>query len=222
MIGPNVVIGKDVQLGERSIIYANTVVETSSTIGEDCIIYSNVTIGYSTQIGNRVTIKSGSVIGGEGYGFAQDSNRKSHRIPQTGIVVIEDDVVIGANNCVDRATYFETRIGRGTKFDNLCHVAHNVKIGEDCLLTAGFIVAGSTTIGNRLIASGQTGILDHLTIVDDVVLVHKPGLSEDILEKGIYAGMPIQPLQSYLKNAAIVRKLTDLRSKVLELEKKLK
>ncbi|MBL8018861.1 MAG: UDP-3-O-(3-hydroxymyristoyl)glucosamine N-acyltransferase [Leptospirales bacterium] len=221
VIGPGCVIGKSAKLGNNSVIMANTVIEYDARIGEDCVIYSNVFIGYGCRIGNRVIIQPGSVIGSEGYGFSQDSKKHSHRIPQTGIVVIEDDVRVGANNCIDRAAYAETRIGRGTKFDNLCHVAHNVQIGEDCLLTANLVVAGSTKVGNRVIASGMTGILDHLVVGDDVILVQRAGVTANVTEPGIYAGLPLQPLADYLKNQAVARKLQDMKKDIADLKKKL-
>ena len=221
-IGPNVVIGQNVTLGERCIVQTGSIIEANVKTGDDCVIYSNVVLGYDTIIGNKVYIKSGTVIGSEGFGFAQSSDKSYHRIPQTGIVVIEDDVHIGANCCIDRAVYHETRIKRGTKFDNLCHVAHNVEIGEDCALTAGFIVAGSTKIGSRVITSGQCGILDHLTIVDDVVLLVRPGVSNDVKESGIYAGTPLQSFSEFQKSQAIHRNLPELRKRISELEKKIK
>lgn len=221
VVGPGCVIGKNVKVANNTVIMANTVIEYDALIGEDCVIYSNVFIGYGCKIGNRVIIQPGSVIGSEGYGFSQDSKKHSHRIPQTGIVVIEDDVRVGANNCIDRAAYAETRIGRGTKFDNLCHVAHNVQIGEDCLLTANLIVAGSTKIGNRVIASGMTGILDHLVVGDDVILVQRAGVTANVTEPGVYAGLPLQPLADYLKNQAVARKLQDMKKDISDLKKKL-
>jgi len=220
ILGPNAVIGRDVQMGENCVIMANSTIESGASIGEGTVIHPGVIVGYNSVIGKNVIIKSGSVIGSEGFGFAQDQNRRSYRIPQTGRVVIEDDVVIGANNCIDRATYNETRIGRGTKLDNLCHVAHNVQIGEDCLLTAGFVVAGSTKIGNRVIASGQTGILDHLSIADDCIFVHRAGVTENIEKADIYAGLPVLPLKTYMKNIAIFRKIDNIRKSILNLEKK--
>lgn len=216
-IGPGVVIGKDVVIGENSVILARTVIEHGVRIGDHTWIHPGVVIGYNSIIGNGVIIKSGAILGSEGFGFAQDKNRKSYRIPQTGIVRIGDDVVIGAGCCIDRATYGETSIGNGTKMDNLCHIAHNVKIGKDCLLTAGFIVAGSTTIGDRMIASGQTGILDHLRITDDVVLLHRAGVTDHIEKPGAYAGLPLQPLTEYLRNTVIIKKLTGLRKQLREL-----
>lgn len=220
IIGPGVIIGKDSEIGMNSVIMANTVIENGVKIGSNCVIHPNVVIGYECVIGSGVIIQSGSVVGSEGFGFAQDKTGKSHRIPQVGKVIIEDNVRIGANCCFDRATYQETRIKSGTKFDNLCHVAHNVEIGEDCLLTAGFIIAGSTKLGNRVIASGQTGILDHLEIVDDVILLHKAGVHKSIKKPGAYASVPVQPLNDYIKNTALIQKLGDFRKKITELEKK--
>ena len=219
-VGPGSVIGKDVVIGKDSVIMPNAVVEYGAKIGEACVIYPGVYIGYECVIGNRVVIKPGSVIGSEGYGFAQDSGRQHHRIPQTGNVVLEDDVLIGANNCIDRANYGETRVGRGTKMDNLCHIAHNVTIGRDCLLTAGFVVAGSTKIGDRMIASGQAGILDHLEIAPDVILVQRAGVTASIKEPGIYAGLPVETLPDYMKSTAIHRKLPEMKKELNELKRK--
>jgi UDP-3-O-[3-hydroxymyristoyl] glucosamine N-acyltransferase len=222
IVGPGAVVGANVSIGQGSVIMARAVVEHDATIDEGVIIHPGAIVGYGTRIGKRSQIKSGAVLGGEGFGFSQDAQRVSHRIPQMGVVVIEDDVIIGSNCCIDRATYDETRIGRGTKMDNLCHIAHNVKIGEDCLLTAGFIVAGSTTIGDRVIASGQVGILDHLEVASDTILLHRAGVTENIIESGMYAGLPIQPLAQYMKNAAIAKKLSELRKKIIDMEKQLK
>jgi UDP-3-O-[3-hydroxymyristoyl] glucosamine N-acyltransferase len=221
-IGPNVIIGKNVHLGERVIIQANTIIEADVKIGDDVWILANCVIGYKTEIGNRVIIKYGSVLGGEGFGFVPDAKKTYFRIPQTGKIVIEDDVVIGSNNCIDRAAYNETRVKRGTKFDNFVHIAHNVTVGEDVILTAGCIIAGSTVVGNRVIMSGQTGVLDHLKIADDVILVQRAGVMSDIKQAGIYAGTPPQPLSDYLKNSAVARKLTDLKAQVSNLEKTVK
>lgn len=221
-IGPNAIIGRNVKIGRNVYIGPNTVVEENAEIGDDVTILANCIIGHDCKIMNRVLIKYGTVIGGEGFGFVPDSKKTYHRIPQTGVIVIEEDVVVGSNNCIDRAAYTETRIRRGTKFDNLVHIAHNVTVGEDVILTAGCIIAGSTVVGNRVIMSGQTGVLDHLKIADDVILVQRAGVANDIKEPGIYAGIPLQPLSDYLKNSAIAKKLTELKSQLSLLEKKLK
>jgi UDP-3-O-[3-hydroxymyristoyl] glucosamine N-acyltransferase len=218
-IEPRAVIGQNVKIGNDVRIMAGVVIENDVCIGDNTIIQPCAVIGYSCVVGSDVLIGSGSVIGSEGYGFAQDLNKKSFAIPQTGIVVIEDRVRVGANNCIDRAAYFETRIGAGTKLDNLCHIAHNVTIGEDCLLTSMLCVAGSTKIGNRVITSGQTGIVDHVTICDDVVLLYKAGVNKDISSPGAYAGTPIAPLNEFMKNTAVLRSAADLKKRVIELEK---
>ena len=200
-------------------IMAGAVVEHDVEIGDDTIVHPNAVIGYGCRLGREVVVGPGSIVGSEGFGFAQDAQRRSHAIPQTGIVVIEDRVRLGANNTIDRATYSQTRIGAGTKFDNLCHVAHNVDIGEDCLLTAMFSIAGSSRVGNRVMASGQTGIIDHVEVCDDVVLVHRAGVVKDIDQPGVHAALPAQPLDEYLRNTAAARKGAELRRRVAELER---
>jgi len=218
-VEPNAVVGRNTRIGARCRIMAGAVIEHDVTIGDDSVVHPRAVVGYGCRLGSEVVIGPGSVIGSEGFGFAQDAARRSHPIPQTGIVVIGDRVRVGANNTIDRATYAETRIGAGTKFDNLCHVAHNVQIGEDCLLTAMLCVAGSSRIGNRVRASGQTGIIDHVEICDDVVLVHRAGVVKDISTPGVHASLPAQPLETYLKNTAAARSGAELRKRVAEIEK---
>jgi len=218
-VEPRAVIGRNVRIGARTRILAGTVIEHDAIIGEDCVVHPGVVIGYGCRLGSQVVVGAGSVIGSEGFGFAQDAQRRSHAIPQTGIVVIGDRVRIGANNCIDRATYAETRIGAGTKFDNLCHVAHNVEIGDDCLLTAMFCVAGSSKVGNRVIASGQTGVIDHVSVCDDAVLVHRAGVVKDITTPGMHAALPAQPFEDYLRNTAAARDGAGLRRRVAKLER---
>jgi UDP-3-O-[3-hydroxymyristoyl] glucosamine N-acyltransferase len=219
IIGPGVVIGRNVNIGSGSIIKANTVLEQDAVVGENCILYPNVVVSYACELGNRVILKSGCVIGMEGFGFAQDENGHSHRIPQTGKVVIEDDVVMGSQCNVDRATWGETRIRAGCKFDALCHIAHNADIGEDCIIVAQTGVAGSSTLGKRVIVSGQSAITDHVTITDDVTLVQRAGVINNIDEPGVYAGTPVQPVKDYFRNSAVAHKLVELRKQVRQLEK---
>jgi UDP-3-O-[3-hydroxymyristoyl] glucosamine N-acyltransferase len=221
VVEPRAVIGRNTRIGARCRIMAGAVIEHDVTLGTGCVVHPTAVIGYGCRLGSEVVVGAGSVIGSEGFGFAQDAARRSHAIPQTGVVVIGDRVRIGANNCIDRASYAETRIGAGTKFDNLCHVAHNVQIGEDCLLTAMLCVAGSSRIGNRVMTSGQTGIIDHVEICDDVVLVHRAGVVKDIDTPGVHAALPALPLETYLKNTAATRGGPELRRRVAELEKSL-
>ena len=221
-IAPNVVIGENTRLGDRCRLLAGVVIENDVEIGSDCIFHPNCVIGYNCKIGNEVEIGAGTIIGSEGYGFAQDQNRKSYKVPQTGCVVIEDRVLLGACNTIDRATYGQTRIGAGTKTDNIVHIAHNVEIGQDCLFTPMLAVAGSSKIGDRCITSGQTEVSDHMHICNDVVLFHRAGVTRDITESGMYAGLPTQPLNQYMKNTAHFRKLNALNKKVMALEKVIK
>ena len=219
IIGPGVVLGRNVKLGHRAVIMANCVVEENAQIGDATVLHPGVVIGYDCEIGARCIVKSGCVIGMEGFGFAQDQQRKSYRIPQLGKVVIEDDVVLGANCTVDRATYGETRICSGVKIDTLCHIAHNVKLDEDVIIASQTSIAGSTYIGKRVLMSGQTGVLDHLSINDDVVLVQRAGVISDIDKPGMYAGHPVQPVRQYFKNAAVQMQLTEMKKRLDKLEK---
>jgi len=221
IIGPGVVIGRNVKIGSGSIIKANSVLEQDAVVGENCILHPNVVVSHACELGNRVMLKSGCVIGMEGFGFAQDDKGRSHRIPQTGKVVIEDDVVMGSQCNVDRATWGETRIRAGSKFDALVHIAHNADIGEDCIIVAQTGVAGSSTLGKRVIVSGQCAITDHVKITDDVTLVQRAGVINNIDEPGVYAGTPVQPVKDYFRNSAVAHKLVELRKQVRQLEKKL-
>ncbi len=219
IIGPGVVIGRNVKIGSGSIIKANSVLEQDAVVGEECILYPNVVVSYACELGNRVILKSGCVIGMEGFGFAQDENGRSYRIPQTGKVVIEDDVLMGSQCNVDRAAWGETRIRAGCKFDALCHIAHNADIGENCIIVAQTGIAGSSTLGKRVIVSGQSAITDHVTITDDVTLVQRAGVINNIDEPGVYAGTPVQPVKDYFRNSAVAHKLVELRKQVRQLEK---
>ena len=221
-VGPGSVIGCDTRLGERLVVQANVVIENNVKIGDDSLIQSSVFIGRGAVVGKRVIIKPGSIIGAEGFGFSPDQDKHFHRVPQKGIVVVEDDVVIGSNCNIDRATYGETRISRGTKLDALCHIAHNVFIDKDCIVVAQTGVAGSSRLGKRVIVSGQSAISDHKTVTDDVVLVHRCGVTEDILEPGMYAATPAQPFNEYIRNIAIYHKLHKLRHDFNSLAKQVK
>jgi UDP-3-O-[3-hydroxymyristoyl] glucosamine N-acyltransferase len=220
VIGPGVVIGKDVMLGARVVLMPNVVIEKGASIGAETVLHPGCVVGYDCEIGAGVILKAGCVIGSEGFGFAQDERRRNYRIPHTGKVIIEDRVVIGANTNIDRATYGATIVRSGAVIDAMCHLGHNVEIGEDCILCAHTGISGSTRFGKRVIASGQTGTLDHVTVADDVVLLHRAGLNNSIKTPGMYAGGPTQPLQQYLKNMAIMPKLYDMYTRLKALEKK--
>ena len=219
-IGPNVVIEKNVVIGENVHLMANVVIEHNAQIGDNTLIHPGTIIGWACEIGKDCLILSNSVIGGEGFGYAQDAQFNHHRIPQTGKVIIGNRVTIGAVNTIDRGTYDATIIGDGCIFDNICHVAHNVQIGENCIILSGFLCAGSSVLGNRVVASGGTMIKDHVEICDNTYLVHRAGVIEHITKAGIYAGAPVMPMQQYVKSNAIYRELGELRKMVLDLSKK--
>ena len=148
VIGPGVVVGKDVTLGNRVVLMANVVIEKNARIGANTVLHPGCTVGYDCEIGAEVILKAGCVIGSEGFGFAQDEKRRNYRIPHTGKVIVEDRVVIGANTNIDRATYGATLIRSGAVIDAMCHIGHNVEIGEDCILCAHTGISGSTKFGN--------------------------------------------------------------------------
>ncbi len=221
MIAPNVVIGREAVIGEDCVIMAATVIEYGAKIGNHTVIHPGCVIGYDCEIGNNVIIRSGSIIGSEGFGFAQDEKRKHHRIPQTGKVKIGDRVVVGANNCFDRAAYKETIISSGCIFDNMVHVAHNVFMDEDCIIVAQSGIAGSSRLGKRVILSGQCGVIDHVNIVDDVVLVRRGAAFADVDKPGVYAWEPLMPLGDYMRGTVVLRKLGEMYKKVQSLEKRI-
>ncbi|NOQ77248.1 MAG: UDP-3-O-(3-hydroxymyristoyl)glucosamine N-acyltransferase [Methylococcaceae bacterium] len=219
VIGPGVVIGARVQLGAGVVVMANSVIEFDTIIGARTVIYPSCVISYDCHIGEDCVLKAGCVIGSDGQGFAQDKYFHHHRIPQTGRVVIGNKVVIGSVTTIDRATYTETKVHDGTIIDAQCHLAHNVIIEEDCILVAQTGIAGSSHFGKRVIASGQTGVLDHVHVPDDTMLLHRAGVHSSIKESGIYAYGPVQPFKKYTKNIAIFQRLSEVWSRLKKLEK---
>ena len=217
-IGPNAVVGANVILGDDVIIRAGVGVEHDAQIGDGSVVHVNANIGYGCILGKKVIVKANAVIGGEGFGFAQDEQHNYNRIPHTGIAVLEDEVRIGSCSCVDRATFGKTVVEQGTKVDNLVHIAHNCVIGENTILISQTGIAGSTVLGKRVICSGQTGMLDHKTIGDDVVLVHRAAIIEDVLEPGMYGGNPLLPYREHMKRRRWNKKLKSLEQKVAELK----
>ena len=200
-IGPQVTIGERVAVGARSTIMAGCVVMDDARIGSDCVIYPNCVIREGVQIGDRVILQPGVVLGGDGYGFVWDGSRHV-KIPQLGTVVIEDEVEIGANCTIDRGRFTATRIGRGTKIDNLVMVGHNVQIGGDCLFVAQSGIAGSTRIGNRVTLAGQVGVVGHIEIGDDVTVLGQSMVTKNIEEAGAYGGSPARPAQLWHRAVA--------------------
>lgn len=216
----HVVIADHAKIGNNTIIYPHTYVGAEATIGDESLLYPNVTIGERCHVGQRVVIHSGAVIGSDGFGFIT-INGSHQKVPQVGNVVIEDDVEIGANSAIDRATISSTIVKRGTKVDNLVHIAHNVVIGEDCFLVAQTGIAGSTKVGNHVTFAGQSGCVGHLTISDNCVFAAKAGVIGDVPAGSFYAGFPARPHKEWLRAEASANKVPDLIKKVRDLEKRL-
>ncbi|HZJ44653.1 MAG TPA: UDP-3-O-(3-hydroxymyristoyl)glucosamine N-acyltransferase [Pyrinomonadaceae bacterium] len=221
-IGACVVIGKNVEISEEVCIHPNATIYDDVKIGRASVIHSGVAVRERTLIGERVIIHNNSVIGCDGFGYAKDEERRWLKIPQAGRVVIEDDVEIGAATTIDRASVGESRIGRGTKLDNMVQVGHSCTIGEDALLCAQVGLAGSSHIGNRVILAGQAGVAGHLTIGDDVVLTAKSATSHDIPAGKIISGIPAFDNRDWLRATAAYRRLGDMARTVRELEKRVK
>jgi UDP-3-O-[3-hydroxymyristoyl] glucosamine N-acyltransferase len=219
-IYPGAVVAAGAQVGARTVLYPGVFIGQEAVVGADCILYSNVTVREKCILGNRVILQPGVAIGGDGFGFAPDSGTYE-KIPQVGNVVLEDDVELGANTCVDRAALGSTRIGKGTKVDNLVQIAHNVVIGENTIIVSQTGISGSTHIGNQVVMGGQVGLAGHLKIGDHVTLATRTGVMEDIPEKGVYWGSPSSPMSVEMKNVAAYRQLPDMIKRLRRLEKTL-
>ncbi|HMQ79322.1 MAG TPA: UDP-3-O-(3-hydroxymyristoyl)glucosamine N-acyltransferase [Ignavibacteria bacterium] len=206
-IGAHCFIGEKVTVGARVSVLPNTVIMAGSEISDDVLIYPNVTIYQGTKIGKRVIIHSGTVIGSDGFGQAKNPDGTFQKIPQKGIVVIEDDVEIGSNCTIDRATMGETIIRRGVKLDNMIQIAHNVEIGENTVIAAQSGVAGSTKIGKNCMIGGKVGIVGHISICDNVILTAATNVSKSINEPGMYSGYRSQPMRAELRQEAVIRAL---------------
>ncbi|PID61248.1 MAG: UDP-3-O-(3-hydroxymyristoyl)glucosamine N-acyltransferase [Ignavibacteriae bacterium] len=219
-IGKNVVIGENCKIGENSKIYHNTVIMENCSIGNNVLIFPNVTIRENTQIGNNVIIHSGTVIGSDGFGYTPDANGVYNKIPQIGNVIIEDDVEIGSNVSIDRAAVSSTIIRKGVKLDNLVQIAHNVKIGENTVMSAQTGISGSAVIGKNCIFAGQVGSVGHIEIADNVIVGAQSGISKSIKKPGTYFGYPVKELQTSLKLEAHIRSLPKYLERIKQLEKK--
>lgn len=219
-IAPLAFIGPNVTIGTNSIVYPGVVLLKDVRIGNECILYPGATVRENCIIGNRVILHNGVVIGSDGFGFAPHQN-KYIKIPQLGRVIIEDDVEIGANTTIDRATLGSTLIKKGTKLDNQIQVAHNVVIGENTVIASLTGIAGSSEIGNNVTIGGQVGIVGHIKIADGVVLGAKSGVSKDITEKAVMWGTPVNPVMRQKRIEAGIRHLPEIEKKVKVLEKEL-
>jgi len=219
-IGANVYIGAGVMVGSKTQIFPNCVILDDSKIGDDSILYPSVTIRENCSIGDRVVIHNGAVIGSDGFGFAFHEG-KYHKIPQVGKVVIEDNVEIGANTTIDRATMGETIIKKGVKLDNLIQIAHNCIIDENTVIAAQTGISGSTSVGKNVVIAGQVGLVGHIKIGDGVQLGAQSGVTKDIPDGEIYFGYPARPVMHTKRIEAVVNNLPDLIKRIRRLEKEI-
>jgi UDP-3-O-[3-hydroxymyristoyl] glucosamine N-acyltransferase len=216
-IYPYVYLGDRVEIENGVTLYPGVFVGDSVRIGQDSVIYPNVSILSGTLIGQRVIIHSGTVIGSDGFGFAQDGLTQV-KIPQTGIVQIDEDCEIGANNTIDRASLGRTWLKKGVKTDNQVHVGHNVEVGEHSLLIAQVGLSGSVTVGKGVILAGQVGVADHLTIGDGARVTGKGGVIKSIPAKAVVSGYPAMPHQTFLRTSFLVQRLPETVKQIRALE----
>lgn len=217
-VSPFVSIGDRVKLGSRVLIQPHVFIGDDVTIGDDVLIHPNVSILERCSIGSRVIIHAGTVIGSDGFGFAPDGEHYQ-KVPHTGTVVIEDDVEIGANNAIDRATFGKTWIRKGVKTDNLIQIAHNVEIGEDTIIAALTGIAGSATIGRHVILAGQVGVSGHLTIGDSTIVGPKTGVVKTLAAGDVVLGSPAMPAKQFIRQVSLLARLPDMKKKLTELTK---
>ncbi len=217
-IGAFAYIGDNVVIGDGCQIYPNVVICENAKVGNDCLFYPNVTIYHDCHVGNRVTLHAGSVVGSDGFGFAPSENGYD-KIPQIGIVTIEDDVEIGANTCIDRSTMGSTFVRKGVKLDNLVQIAHNTDIGANTVMSAQVGIAGSTKVGQWCMFGGQVGIAGHITIGNKVFLGAQSGVPSSLKDNQTLIGTPPMEKLPYFKSQAIFQKLPDLYKQIQKLQK---
>ena len=213
-LGPYVVIGEDVEIGDRAVLLAHVVIYRGARIGTDFLAHSHAIVREFCRIGNNVVLQNGVVVGGDGFGFAKDDRGRWQKIVQSGPTVLEDDVEIQANACIDRASVGETRIARGKKIDNLFQVGHGSSVGEDTLLCAQVGLAGSTEVGKKVILAGQVGVAGHCTIGDGAIATAQSGIPNDVPAGAVVSGYPAIDNKLWLRCVAVFNRLPDI-AKVL-------
>jgi UDP-3-O-[3-hydroxymyristoyl] glucosamine N-acyltransferase len=209
-IGPYVVIGENVEIGNDAVLLAHVVIYRDVKIGDNFFAHAHSVVRENCRIGNNVLLQNGVVIGGDGFGFAKDEQSCWHKIPQPAPVVIEDDVEIQANSCIDRASVGETRISRGVKIDNLVQVGHGSHIGQDALLCSQVGLAGSTEIGNKVILTGQVGVVGHCKVGDGAIVTPQSGVAHDIPAGALVSGAPAVDHKAWLKYSALLPRLPEI------------
>ncbi|HEY2810580.1 MAG TPA: UDP-3-O-(3-hydroxymyristoyl)glucosamine N-acyltransferase [Rhabdochlamydiaceae bacterium] len=221
-VGPYVVIDQGAEIGDQTRLAPFVYIGAQVKIGKKCLIHSHVAIRERCRIGDRVILQPGAVIGSCGFGYATNAQGQHTKLEQLGIVVIDDDVEIGANTTIDRARFQETRIGRGTKIDNLVQIGHNVVLGQDNIIVSQTGIAGSSKTGKHVIMGGQAGVVGHVEITDNVMIATRGGVSKSLTQPGKYAGGPVMPLSDYNKQQVQLRKISEYVEKIEELEKRLR
>ena len=220
-IGPFVTLGHRAKIGARVTLFPGVYVGDDAQIGDDSIVHPNAAILERCIIGSRVIVHCGTVIGSEGFGYVQHEGRH-HKIPQLGNVILEDDVELGANVTIDRGTFGHTIVKRGTKVDNLVQIAHNVAVGEDCILIAQVGIAGSTKLGNHVMVGGQAGLVEHITVGDRAMIAAGAGVERNLDPGAVVAGRPAVKLETALKTGALLYRLPELRHQIIEMEKRIR
>jgi UDP-3-O-[3-hydroxymyristoyl] glucosamine N-acyltransferase len=220
-VGAFAVVGPRAAIGARTIIYPHVVIGEGARVGADCVVHARVSIREHVVVGDRVIVQDGAVLGSDGFGFARNPDGSHHKIPQVGGLVIEDDVEIGANTTIDRPALGETRIGAGTKIDNLVQIAHGVTVGRDVLLAAQVGIAGSSTVEDRVTLAGQVGVAGHLTIGTGAVATAQTGIPNSIDAGAFVSGYPAIDNRDWLKSSAVFKRLPELKKAVADLERRL-
>ncbi|WP_031479164.1 UDP-3-O-(3-hydroxymyristoyl)glucosamine N-acyltransferase [Maridesulfovibrio frigidus] len=218
---PFAFIGKGAKIGPNTKVFSGTYVGEDSVVGPGCILYPNCSIMAGIELGSGVIIQPGSVIGGDGFGYAQVSG-KHMKIPQIGSVKLGDHVEVGSNTTIDRAALDVTRIGSGTKIDNLVQIAHNVVTGEDCLIISQSGIAGSTKLGNNVILAAQAGLVDNITVGDGAIIGAQAGVSNSVPAGFVGSGSPLLEKGNFLRSSISIKKLPDMGRKLSALEKRIK
>ncbi len=218
-IFPMVYVGENCEIGDGTTLFPGVVIDRDVKIGKRTLLYPNVTVMRGCVIGNDVTVHAGTTIGSDGFGFVRDG-ASSVKVPQTGIVQIDDHVEIGANNCIDRAAFGKTWIKQGVKTDNLVQIAHNVVIGEHSIIVALTGISGSSRLGRGVMIGGQVGVNDHIEIGDGAMVGPQSGVAKSIPAGGVFSGTPAIPHRAYLKNTAMSARFTQFSDRLRDLEKK--
>jgi UDP-3-O-[3-hydroxymyristoyl] glucosamine N-acyltransferase len=220
-IGPFVAIGVGARIGARTIVHSHVAIGAGVVVGDDCLIHAHVSLREGVRLGDRVVVQNGAVIGSDGFGFTPGPDGRHYKVPQVGIVVVEDDVEIGANTTIDRAVVGETRIGAGSKIDNLVQIGHNVRVGRDVLLAAQVGISGSATLEDRVTLGGQVGVQGHITIGRGAIAAGQSGVTNSVEPGRFLTGYPAIENRQWRKASVIFARLPELRQQLITLERRL-